>query len=507
MNTWNGSAELVMGIVAASERPGKENGDLPQVQDEREKQKEILQTIFDRIPIMINFVGKDGRIKMINQSWERTLGWSLKDLEDTTLDLVAELYPDPECRKRVWKFVAESNGEWVEFKARARNGREIDTAWANIRLSDGTWIGIGQDITDRKRAEEALRESEERFRQLAENIREVFWIGPADLSGALYTSPTYESVWGRSPADMMSFPCFLETIHPDDRGRVADLAQSANKQEFAHEYRIVRPDGSVRWIWDRGFPIRDQTGQVVRYVGIAEDITDRKEAEEKLKSTSERLRALDREEERTRIAREMHDELGSALTSLRWDLEELESTARKSASEPEFARIRDQLQTMLRLTDTTIHAVRRIASELRPSVLDDLGLVEAIESHAQEFQTRTELALHCQRPSEEVILNVEQSTAVFRIFQEALTNIARHANATRVDVAMEERDGEFVITIRDNGRGIREREAVSNLSLGCLGMRERARLVGGKVDISGVEGTGTTVRVRIPISADDTLAQ
>jgi PAS domain S-box-containing protein len=363
------------------------------------------------------------------------------------------------------------------------------------------YAGIAEDITDRKRAEEVLRESEERFRQLAENIREVFWMSAPDSGRMLYVSPAYETVWGRSSeAQYQDCRFFLQTIHPEDRPRVAAFLGETKEEEFELEYRIVRPDGSVRWIWDRGFPIRDASGHVFRYAGIAEDITGRKEAEEKLKAAGEQLRALDREEERTRIAREMHDELGSALTSLRWDLEELENTAGKSASEPQQARIREKLQAMLKVTDATIHAVRRLASELRPSILDDLGLVDAIESHAQEFQTRTGLALYFQRPSQEVRLNEEQSTAVFRIFQEAITNIVRHANATRADVAMVEQNGEFVLTIRDDGRGIREQDGVNNLSLGCRGMRERARLLGGKVDISGLEGQGTTVRVQIPIS-------
>ncbi|HKR64808.1 MAG TPA: sensor histidine kinase [Thermoanaerobaculia bacterium] len=192
-----------------------------------------------------------------------------------------------------------------------------------------------------------------------------------------------------------------------------------------------------------------------------------------------------------RIAREIHDELGSQLTSLRWELEGL---AKSSSSE-----VRTKVGEMLELTDTTIGIVQRIASELRPTVLDILGLVEAIEWHAQQFQERTGIAVRLDGPPEIAGLSAEQSIAVFRIFQEALTNVLRHAQATRVDVMMSEDSGAFEFTVRDDGRGITEEEKSGLQSIGVLGMRERALLVGGELDVRGVEGEGTTVSVRIPL--------
>jgi signal transduction histidine kinase len=155
---------------------------------------------------------------------------------------------------------------------------------------------------------------------------------------------------------------------------------------------------------------------------------------------------------------------------------------------------------MLRLTETTIGTVRRISSELRPSVLDDLGLAEAIEWQAGQFQARTGITCRCDCPPEELDLSREQSTAVFRIFQEALTNIIRHAQATSVDITMKIEGGELVLKIIDNGRGITENERAGARSLGLLGMRERAHLIGGKININGVEGEGTVITVRVPLS-------
>jgi signal transduction histidine kinase len=154
---------------------------------------------------------------------------------------------------------------------------------------------------------------------------------------------------------------------------------------------------------------------------------------------------------------------------------------------------------MIRLTDTTIGAVRRISAELRPSVLDDLGLVAAIEWQSEQFQARTGIICRCDCSLENLDLSREQSTAVFRILQEALTNILRHAQATSVDITTKAEAGEFVLAIIDNGRGISENEKSGSQSLGLLGMQERAHLIGGKINITGVEGEGTVITVRVPI--------
>ena len=154
----------------------------------------------------------------------------------------------------------------------------------------------------------------------------------------------------------------------------------------------------------------------------------------------------------------------------------------------------------MRLADSIINGAKRIASELRPSILDDLGLIEAIESHAQQFQDRTGITSSFDSTVDTIPLNREQSIAVFRIFQEALTNILRHANATRVNIAADEQAGDFILTIRDNGKGITHEDKSRPLSLGLLGMQERAHLVAGTIDITGIAGKGTTVTLRVPLS-------
>ncbi len=162
--------------------------------------------------------------------------------------------------------------------------------------------------------------------------------------------------------------------------------------------------------------------------------------------------------------------------------------------------MRDKLATMLGLIDTTVNVVRRIASELRPSILDDLGLVEAVEWQTQLFQTRTGIECRSECAPQIIQLTDQQSTAVFRIVQEALTNILRHAQATRVSVAIEEEDGNLVLKVSDNGRGITPAEVSNKQSLGLLGMRERAHLIGGHLDIAASREGGTVLRVCVPLA-------
>ena len=196
--------------------------------------------------------------------------------------------------------------------------------------------------------------------------------------------------------------------------------------------------------------------------------------EEQLRATSAQLRALmaslrsAREQEGTRIAREIHDEFGSALTSLRWDLEEIDTTISEAVDLSGVPRLRGKIGAMLGLIDMTIHVVRRIASELRPSVLDNLGLAAALEWQAQQFQGRTGIMCRYNGAGEHLVLDQEQATAIFRIFQEALTNVLRHAQATRVDIMLEEKGTALLLTIRDNGRGMTEDESQADCTLsGC----------------------------------------
>ncbi len=225
------------------------------------------------------------------------------------------------------------------------------------------------------------------------------------------------------------------------------------------------------------------------------------QAEEKLQRSHDQLRALTghlqfvREEERTRIAREVHDELGQSLTGLRLDLAWLSGKFR-GAREP-----KKKIKTMADQIDATIQAIRRIATELRPGVLDSLGLAAAIEWQAAEFQERTGIQCDLTIDVAETMWDREFTTGCFRIFQETLTNISRHAGATHVTVHLAREGTEMLLTVRDDGRGITEKEIVHAGSIGLIGMKERAAQVGGELTFSGRPGAGTTVTLRVPLAA------
>ena len=201
-----------------------------------------------------------------------------------------------------------------------------------------------------------------------------------------------------------------------------------------------------------------------------------------------------REDERTKLAREMHDELGQTLTALKIDLSWL---ARRLPQEQES--LLEKTESMDELIDGAIQTVKRIATELRPGVLDDLGLADAIEWQTQEFGKRTDITFRFSASPEQVIVDRDRSTAIFRICQEALTNVVRHADATRVSVSLKKGPGRVSLRIRDNGKGIEESQILDPRAFGLLGMRERARVWGGEVTISGAPGKGTLVAVSIPL--------
>ncbi|HEY1171313.1 MAG TPA: response regulator [Verrucomicrobiae bacterium] len=240
---------------------------------------------------------------------------------------------------------------------------------------------------------------------------------------------------------------------------------------------------------------------VRRAMEEAHERKERKQAEDRLRESHEQLRALSvylqfvREEERTRIAREVHDELGQAMTSLKMDVRWLDTRLPKGAAE-----LHEKMRKMSAHIDTTIHTIRRIATELRPGVLDDLGLVAALEWQANEFRERTGVECVVSSTAASETFDQDVNTTFFRIFQEILTNVTRHAGATYVDALLSEGGDNLTLTVKDNGRGILAKEINNTKSIGLVGMRERAALLGGEITFQGSPGRGTTVTVRIPLT-------
>jgi signal transduction histidine kinase len=245
-------------------------------------------------------------------------------------------------------------------------------------------------------------------------------------------------------------------------------------------------------------PRLDNKNRMAGVIQIIRDVTERKRAEEAIRRNEEQLRNLTAyiqkvsEIERTNIAREIHDELGQALTVLKIDL----SWLRKRLLQDQIPMM-EKIDAMSTIIDRTIMTVKKISTDLRPGLLDDLGLSAAIEWQSEEFEKRTGIACRIKIEPKEITFDKDRNTALFRILQETLTNIARHAEATEVDISLQKQDGQIELRVQDNGRGITEEELANPQSYGLMGLRERAILFGGNAVIQGVPGRGTTVTVKI----------
>jgi len=305
---------------------------------------------------------------------------------------------------------------------------------------------------------------------------------------------------GVKPKDIIGCYC-PEAIHGTKEPWYAcPLEEAVAKNEVV--VREAQDQKTGRWINSAIYPIPDATFGRKVFFHMVTDISDRKHAEEQLKASRQQLRELSqhletvREDERTSIAREIHDELGQTLVTLKvyisWFLRHLPQ-AEELAPE--------QTKTMYTLIDTAIKTVMRLSTELRPGALDDLGLAPAIEWQINEFKKWTDLEYNFVSTPRHIALNPETATALFRIAHEAITNVVRHAKATRVDILLRKTRLAVELSINDNGKGIAEAQINNSRAFGLVGMRERAHLLDGEVKISGTPGKGTLVKAILPLHA------
>ena len=353
-------------------------------------------------------------------------------------------------------------------------------------------VGFAVDVTDARRAETRLRtiiESEPDCVKLVDAQCRLLEMNPAGL--AMIEAPSIETVRGQSVIDL---------IVPEHRAAYSELHGRVIAGESGTlEFEIIGLKGGRRWLATHAVPLRDASGTVQALLGITRDITETRRAEEQLRASRTALRSLAtreqdiRESERTRIAREIHDSLGQALTALK-----LQLSAAQEAASRESPALGTRLHETTSMVDDLVKSVRRIASDLRPPILDQLGLPAAVEWLAQDFARRT--GIRCETailPTDGVIVD-ELATALFRIVQEALTNVLRHAGATRVDIELGMKSGCVALEINDDGSGITEAGTMGPASLGILGMRERASALGGVVEVAPRAGGGTRVAAWFP---------
>lgn len=361
---------------------------------------------------------------------------------------------------------------------------------------------LRNEIKIRKQQEQSLILAEEKYRTVADfTYNWETWINPQ--GEYIYVSPSCKRISGYSVEDFMHNPSlFVQIAHPEDRAMVEDHFVSVLKEEVAVgelEFRIITREGKERWIGHHCQPVYDASGRFMGQRGSTRDITQRKEAERILLDSQKHLRLLSvrmdaiTEAERTRIAREIHDELGHLLTALKYDVEGLINQTDLSAET-----LKSELEVMIDMVDSLIDSVRKIATDLRPGILDHLGLFPAIEWQIKQFRLRTKICCCYTLEEAGMTFDKNETSIIFRIMQEILTNITRHSEAKHVDILLTRRDGHFLMEVTDNGVGFDPGESHRMSSLGLIGMKERALSIGGEIQISSHPGEGTTVRLLLP---------
>jgi PAS domain S-box-containing protein len=633
--------------------------------------KTLLETSTDSIYV----VDEKGDLQEANAAFLRRRGYAITEVKGLNIADWDAQWSREQLQERLHKLVGGS--AVFETRHRCKDGSvfDVEVCATSVQIgSEQLFLAVTRDITQRKQAEQAVRESEERFRELAENIDDFFWLTDLQHEKILYISPAYERIWGRTRASLLaSQRSWREGLHPEDRERIlAVLSDGHPRGTPGLTFRIVRPDGSVRWVHSREFPVKDADGEVVRVAGIVVDITERKRVElalderlrfetlltelsaafaslpttkvdqeidkwlqnlvefldldhatfdqmgdgatlsrshshtargidpaqlnvtndqtpwiteqvllgntikwsripddipkqavkekefaarigaksvlsipvwiggsvicaisftamrsyrewpdemvarlrlvgeifanaiarkraaKELEEANHQLRFLSRrlfhvqEEERRHLARELHDEVGQALTAAKINLQAAikETDGAKSKRIDETAAILEKLLVQ----------VRQISLDLRPSTLDDLGLVPALRALLDQQGRRASVAVRFSAKNVPENLNPEIQTTCFRIAQEAITNAVRHANATRIDVELARENGNLQLQVRDNGKGFDADAAQAQTAgLGLVGIKERAALVDARARIISSPNNGTTVEVSLPL--------
>ena len=365
----------------------------------------------------------------------------------------------------------------------------------------GTLIGGFNRLLDAmKQRDEALKESEQHFRTLANSGSALVWTSGIDKRCSYFNEPWLKFT-GRSLEDELGNG-WTTGLHPDDLERCQEIYNTAFDQRlsFRMDYRVRHADGTYHWVSDDGTPRYDTQGEFLGYIGFCMDVTERKQLEETLREHSIQLQELSRrvlaaqETERRRVAIELHDELAQALTAIKINLQSHNRFTSQSSAEIDAENIT--------IVENALQQVRRLALALRPSMLDDLGLVSALRWIAQQTEARSHLVVRVRTAKLPTRLSPEIETAGFRIVQAALNNVLRHANAQQVEIELHIEADSLTLCVQDDGCGFdlpaMRAHALAGGSIGILGMQERATLIGGQLDIESTAGQGTRIRLRCP---------
>ncbi len=464
-----------------------------------EKYRTIIEQASDGIFIADN----DFYFIDVNSAGCRMLGYSKEELckmKFTTLIPAGDLGTNPV------QFYQLNNGDTVinERRLTRKDGSVIEVEISAKKLFDGRYQSMVRDITERKKAENALRESEERYKSLVENAPEALVVLDVKKQQFVNVSESATKLFKMSKEELLKVGPVALSPEKQPNGELSSemamnyIQQAIDGDKPSFEWMHFDSEGNQVPCEIRLVRLPSENSVLVR--GSIVDITVRKKVAEEIAANSELMRELYsysqniREEERTYIAREIHDELGQQLTGLKMDLSWIN---RRLKTSDEL--INEKLTSTIGLIDNTIKSVRKIATELRPSILDDLGLVAALEWQGDEFGKRAGTKVNFRSNLNETLVLPGVTTAMFRIYQELLTNIARHADATIVNTSIYINNNKLYLSVEDNGIGFDINDSVRKKTLGLRGIQERTNLIGGAYEIKSKPGEGTFVLISVPL--------
>ena len=476
-----------------------------------EKELELNQLLYDKAQI----ISKTGNWEedFINNTltWskncKRLLGFSENDDINNKM-FWSRVHPeDRHWMKKIWNKLQKKGKPHKQiFRILLDNGEtKYIEEQAEFIFNDKKIIkttGTIQDVSESYLAQEELKISEARLKE----AQQVAQIGSFDydlINEKVVWSDELYRIYGLKQDEYNpSNQGFFSLVHQNDRKKIKETISEAIKNQTLLEYdhRLIRSDNYEVRIMHCIAKITYENNKPIRIAGTSQDVTNIRKAQEEVRTSREQLRKLAshlqraQEEERARISREIHDELGQELTGIKMDISWLSSILKNPQDE-----VRERINSLNKLIDTTINSVRRISSELRPGILDDLGLNSALEWYIDEFKTRTKINCDYSHNGLNTDINSELSITIYRIIQESLTNVARHSKATNVKIKFILDKNIVLIDIIDNGIGFDDDVINYEKSLGILGMEERVNIIGGSFDIEAKKNIGTRIQVKIPL--------
>jgi len=471
-------------------------------EQEADVEKLLSDAIINSLPGVFYLYNKEGKFLRWNKNFETVSGYTSEE--------VSKMHPldffDMDEKKIVQERIEEVfklGMSDVEADLLIKSKEKIPYYFNGYMASfagQECLIGMGIDISKRKKAELAIRDSEEKYRYLFNNNPALIFIWDLENFSILELNQTVLGVYGYTREELLNMSV-LDLRPVGDHEKMKDFAREILRSPVTTVngiWRHLKKNGEIMYMDIFSHKIIYNNRNAI--LSIAENVTQKLLTEEQLKKSYEDIRLLNshlqtiREEERAGIAREIHDELGQQLTALKMDVSWI-----KKKMNPENEDLEERLIGMLTLIDQTVKVVRRIASDLRPGILDDLGLIAALEWQLGEFEKRMGVKTIFYAQVTNLELEKKLSIAVFRVYQEALTNIARHSGATQIDVLLAEDEGIFTLTIHDNGKGFDIAEIKSKNTLGLIGMTERMRMLNGELTIESSPGKGTSIIIKVPI--------